>query len=86
MSTRHLERFDFWSLVVITLTLALFLVAIFIKGMTHELLQETGVFLVSVKLILLSHKNSMAAERTDEHLRHINTVLQTVEKQLTHSD
>ena len=85
MANRQLDHFDFWSLAVVSLTLVLFLVAVFIKGMTHELLQEAGVFLVSVKLILLSHKNSIAAEKTDEHLRHIDTLLQSVEREVSHS-
>lgn len=85
MAERHSRRFDFWSMVVISLTFVLFLVAVFIKGLTHELLQEAGVFLVSAKLILLSHKNSIAVERTDEHLRQIGTLLQTVEREVSHS-
>ena len=86
MTGKQANHFDIGSLTVIGLTLVLFVVAVFIKGMKHELLQEAGVFLVSVKLILLSHKNSIAAARTDEHLRHIDTVLQTVEREVTHSD
>jgi hypothetical protein len=54
--------------------------------MSHELLQEAGVFLVSVKLILVSQKNSIAAERTDEYLRHLETVLPIVEKEVSHSE
>jgi hypothetical protein len=47
--------------VVIALTLILFVVALLIKGFTHDLLLEADVFLVSVKLILMSHKNSVLA-------------------------
>jgi hypothetical protein len=36
MSNALLSHFDFWSLVVIVLTLALFVIALFIKGFTHE--------------------------------------------------
>lgn len=67
MTERQLNHFDVWSGLVIGLTLILFLIAVFVKGITHDLLQEIAVFLVSVKLILLSHKNSVAAERTYEH-------------------
>ena len=42
------------------LTLALFVVALFVKGLTHDLLLEAGVFLVSVKLVLMNYKNSLA--------------------------
>src|SRR5438045_2524576 len=51
-------------IVVIALTLILFIVALFIQGLTHELLLEAGVFLVSVKLILMSYKNSVLAGET----------------------
>jgi hypothetical protein len=53
------KHFDFWSIVVIDLTLILFVVALFITGLKHDLLLETGVFLISVKLILMGHKNSV---------------------------
>jgi hypothetical protein len=49
-----LSHFDPSSFVVIFLTLALFLLALFMKGFTQEVLLEAGVFLVSVKLILMS--------------------------------
>ena len=55
------KRFDLWSIVVIALTLVLFIVALFLKGLTHDLLLEAGVFLVSVKLIMMSHKSSVIA-------------------------
>jgi len=70
-----LEHSDPWSIVVIVLTFVLFIVALFIKGFTHELLVEAGVFLVSLKLILMSHKNSMLARKTDEHLQEIQDLL-----------
>jgi hypothetical protein len=58
--TRH---FDTGSLVVMALTLVLFVVALFAKGLTHDLLLEAGVFLVSVKLILVAYKNSVSNQR-----------------------
>ena len=58
MSTE--KHFDAWSLLVITLTLLLFVTALFAKGFTHDLLLEAGVFLVSAKLILMSYKTSLA--------------------------
>ena len=58
--TRH---FDTGSLVVMALTLILFVVALFAKGLTHDLLLEAGVFLVSVKLILVAYKNSVSNQR-----------------------
>ncbi len=66
---------DPWSAVVIGLTLVLFVTALFAKGFTHDLLLEAGVFLVSVKLILMGYKINATAERTDEHLQEIEKLL-----------
>jgi len=71
------KHFDPWSLVVIVLTLVLFVVALFVKGITHELLLETGVFLVSFKLVLMSHKNSVLAQQTEERLEVIADLLRS---------
>jgi hypothetical protein len=72
------KHFDPWSIVVIGLTLILFIVALFLKGLTHELLLEAGVFLVSVKLILMSYKNSVLAVETEHRLEQIQTLLRTM--------
>lgn len=76
MSAEKLKSSDPWSAVVIALTLILFLASIFVNGFTHELLLEAGVFLVSVKLILMAHKNSQAAKLTTERLEHITYLLE----------
>jgi hypothetical protein len=73
------DQFDPSSLVVIFLTLVLFLLALFKKGFTQEVLLETAVFLVSVKLILLSHTNSVSAKKMDERLARIQNMLQAIE-------
>jgi hypothetical protein len=73
-------------MVVIVLTLVLFLVALFMKGFTQELLLEAGVFLVSVKLILMSHKNSVSAKRIDERLAQIQNLLQGMEARAAQSE
>jgi hypothetical protein len=71
-SASQLRRFiDPASLVVILITLILFVVAVITKGFTHDLLLEAGVFLVSVKLILMSHKNGMTELRITEQLQRI---------------
>jgi hypothetical protein len=51
-------------------------VALFIKGLTHEILLEAGVFLVSLKLIMMSHKNSLLAKKTQFQLERIVESLQ----------
>jgi len=65
------------SLVVIVLTLLLFVMALFIKGFTHDMLLECGVFLVSVKLIVMSHKNGVSARLAEERLVKIQNLLET---------
>jgi hypothetical protein len=76
MSKEPSNYLDPLSLVVIILTLVLFVIALFVKGFGHELLQECGVFLVSVKLIMMSHKNGASAQRAEERLAKIQDLLQ----------
>jgi len=67
---------------VVLLTLVLFVSALFVKAVTHELFLEAGVFLVSVQLIKMAHKNTTAAARTEERLLQIQTVLRTIEERM----
>jgi low affinity Fe/Cu permease len=55
------------TLVVLT-TLGLFIAALFVKGLTHDILLGTGVFLVSVKLIILNYKNTKGVEAIQDKL------------------
>jgi hypothetical protein len=48
--------------------------------LTHDLLLEAGVFLVSVKLILMSHKNSVLAIETENRLEQIHTLLRNMQE------
>jgi len=76
--TRFMRFFSFsdpWASVVILLTLGLFILSLAVKGFTHELLVEAGVFLVSVKLILMAGKNAAAEERMEQHLNQIKALL-----------
>jgi hypothetical protein len=70
------KHFDAGSLLVIVITLGLFIAALFYTGFTHELLLEAGVFLVSVKLIIMSYKNSIASDKLHEELSEIRSLLQ----------
>lgn len=83
MSRTVWSYFDPLSMVVIVLTLLLFGIALFVKGFTHELLQECGVFLVSVKLIMMSHKNAVSARVAEERLAEIQDLLQATREQST---
>ncbi|MBW2219656.1 MAG: hypothetical protein JRF40_09235 [Deltaproteobacteria bacterium] len=60
--------FDLGSLSVIIITFILFFVALFTKGFTHDLLLEVGIFLVSIKLIMMSYKNTVYVNTLDRKL------------------
>lgn len=77
-SIRH--YFDTGSLLVIFLTFALFVAALYFTGFTHDLLLEAGVFLVSVKLILMSYKNKVASDNLHKELAEIRSLLQAINK------
>ncbi|HPM76653.1 MAG TPA: hypothetical protein PK961_06135 [bacterium] len=57
------KTFQYGELIVIAVTFVLFIMALFVKGLTKELLLEAGVFLVSLKLILNSRKNARYSQR-----------------------
>ena len=75
--TETRKHFDAGSLMIILITLVLFVVALFHKGFTHELLLEAGVFLVSVKLIIMSYKNSISSDKLHEELAEIRELLKS---------
>ncbi len=75
--------FDAGSLLVIVITFALFLMALYFTGLTHDLLLEAGVFLVSVKLILMSYKSTVASDKLHGELREIRALIQELSKQVS---
>lgn len=78
MSRFH-EHLDPASWAVLSITLALFVTALFVKGLGHDLLLEAGVFLVSVKLILMMYKAGAASRRVEGELADIRAVLARLE-------
>ena len=74
------KHFDSGSLAVIIITFILFALALFTKGFTHDLLLEAGVFLVSVKLILMAYKNSTSTQQVDSKLDAILARLDRLEQ------
>jgi hypothetical protein len=68
---------DTSSLIVASITLLLFLAALFAKGLTHDLFLESGVFLVSVKIIMMAHRNRVETRKLDEKL---DKVLEAVDR------
>jgi len=75
------KHFDTPTVIVIIVTFVLFVVALFVKGFTHDLLLEAGVFLVSVKLMLMGYKNSVTNKKMMDELQEIKNRL--AEKQNT---
>ena len=67
---------DLGSYATIGITLVLFVVALFVKGLTHDLLLEAGVFLVSAKLVLMGYKNSIATDGLRDELRQLRALLE----------
>ena len=63
------------AIAVIFLTVTLFILALFIKGFTHDVLLEAAVFLVSAKLILMSKHNAVTESRLEAHLEEIKSLL-----------
>ena len=53
------DHFSPGALFVMAITFVLFGLALVTKGFTHDLLLEAAVFLVSVKLMLMAHRNSI---------------------------
>lgn len=70
------EHFDLASILVILVTFILFVLALFTKGLTHDLLLEAGVFLVSFKLIMMAYRNSRANQKLTEDLHEIKKKLE----------
>jgi hypothetical protein len=69
------KHFDTASLLVVIVTLTLFIVALFTKGFTQDLLLESGIFLVSVKLIMMSYRNSVYIKSIEDELKEIKGLL-----------
>ena len=64
------------SIVVMFITLILFIGALITKGFTHDLLLETGIFLVSVKLIIMARSNNISNELIQKNLKEIKELLE----------
>lgn len=75
------QYFDAGSLLIIVITFALFLAALYFTGFTHDLLLEAGVFLVSVKLILMSYKNKVASDDLHKELAEIRSLIQEMNRE-----
>lgn len=75
-----MKHFDIGSLLVILITFVLFTIALFFTGFTHDILLEAGVFLVSVKLIIMAYKSSVSSLRIHQELEEIKSMLHQIKQ------
>ena len=80
--SKHLDRS---TQITLAVTLVLFVVALFEKGFTHDLLLEAAVFLVSAKLVLLAYKASVNNDVLAGQLAEMSTSLTRIEQSLERS-
>ena len=76
------QKLDLGSRLVIFVTLVLFVAALFVKGFGHDLLLEAGVFLVSVKLIIMAAKHGATDRELRQRLDQIDATLAEVRDRL----
>ena len=70
------KYFDGWTVMIIMITIILFIVALFAKGFTNQLLLEAGVLLVSIKIIMMSYKNIQNFNELKKDLHEIKKLLE----------
>jgi len=63
------------DLLVIAVTFILFTIALFTKGITHDLLLEAGVLLVSIKIIMMHYKNVLSNRMIIKELKEIRETM-----------
>lgn len=79
----HLHKhFSPGARVIIVITFVLFTVALFSHGFTKTLLLEAGVFLISVKLMLMAYRTSVIATELDKKLVDIQECLKRLEEKI----
>lgn len=74
------KLFDTGNLLIIILTFILFVAALFLKGITKDLLLEAGVLLVSIKLIMFNYKQSLFDKDVIRRLDEIQKDLSEMKK------
>ncbi len=71
-----IKYFDSGTIIVIVVTIILFTVALFVKGFTNALLLEAGVLLVSIKLIMMTYRNSIHYKDLKNELNEIRRLIE----------
>jgi hypothetical protein len=69
------KYFDIGTIGVIVITFFLFLVSLFVKGLTHDIMLEAGILLISVKLIMMAYKTGTYFNTILRELGKINALL-----------
>ena len=70
-----MKHVDLGSILIIVITFVLFVLALLFTGFTHDILLEAGVFLVSVKLIIMAYKENISSSRIELELKGIKEIL-----------
>jgi hypothetical protein len=70
-----MKHVDLGSILIIIITFVLFALALLFTGFTHDILLEAGVFLVSVKLIIMAYKANMSSSKIELELKEIKKIL-----------
>ncbi len=68
------------TIIIIVITVGLFIAAIFTKGLTHDIFLESGVLLISIKIILLSYRNNAIVKNIQKQLDSMNSLLLIMSK------
>ncbi|MBG0857981.1 MAG: hypothetical protein IQL11_00650 [Bacteroidales bacterium] len=66
---------DIGSIIVISITFVLFVIALFTKGFTHDLLLEAGILLISVKLIMMAYRSGVFYNDILQELKNLKETL-----------
>ncbi len=70
-----MKHFDLGSILIIIITFVLFVLALIFTGLTHDILLEAGVFLVSAKLIIMAYKASKNFIKIELELQEIKALI-----------
>ena len=70
-----MKHVDLGSIIIIIITFVLFVLALLFTGFTHDILLEAGVFLVSVKLIIMAYKANISSSRIELELKEIKEII-----------
>ena len=67
---------DLGSIIIIVITFILFTLSVFTRGITHDIFLESAVFIISLKLILMMHKNNLNEKIIIKRLNDIEAQIQ----------